>query len=83
MLIGNMANFLDGNSAAGIHAEGPSVLDDLGHGKLAPLSSISKIATPKNLLSEVASGSVKLSQNVVIAAIPGTCAVPHPLASGR
>src|SRR5215467_12688351 len=28
-------------------------------------SSISKIATPKNLLSEVASGSVKVSQNVV------------------
>src|SRR5262249_48351079 len=36
MLIGNMANFLDGTSAAGIHAEDPSVLDDLGHGKLAP-----------------------------------------------
>src|SRR5215831_18099020 len=29
-------------------------------------SSISKIATPKNLLSEVASGSVKVSQNVVM-----------------
>src|SRR5262249_43281604 len=32
-------------------------------------SSISKITTPKNLLSDVASGSVKVSQNVVIATI--------------
>src|SRR5262249_48714243 len=32
-------------------------------------SSISKITTPKNLLSEGASGSVKVSQNVVIATI--------------
>src|SRR5262245_184743 len=32
-------------------------------------SSISKITTPKHLLSEVASRSVKVSQNVVIATI--------------
>src|SRR5262249_44899952 len=37
-------------------------------------SSISKITTPKNLLSEVASGSVKVSQNVVMPFLfpPGT-----------
>jgi len=35
MLIGDVKNFLDGNGAAGIHAEGVSVLDDLGRGKFA------------------------------------------------
>jgi hypothetical protein len=35
VLIGDVKNFLDGNGAAGIQAEGVSVLDDLGRGKFA------------------------------------------------
>ena len=66
MLIGDVKNFLDGNGAAGIQAEGVSLLDDLGRGKFALALVHIEITTPKNLLSEVASGSVKVSQNVVM-----------------
>src|SRR5262249_46599213 len=35
VFVGDVKNFLDGNGAAGIQAEGVSVLDDLGRGKFA------------------------------------------------